>query len=92
MNKEQAYDEKIFPLMTQIIGICEEHGVAMIAQFAIPTEEDSGLCCTTCIQDENGKNADGHVEALRILRNERPAMRLRTEHGDGSVTLTEIVG
>ena len=91
MNKEQAYDEIISPLMTQIIETCKKHGIAMIASFSIPTEEDSGLCCTTCLPDEAGENAHGHIEAFRILRNERPAMHMRTDHGDGRVTMTAIL-
>ena len=74
MNKEQAYDEKIFPLMTQIIEICTDHGIAMIASFALSTEEDAGPCCTTCLKDENGKNAKGHIEALDILYKQAPMM------------------
>ena len=91
MNKEQAYDEIVSPLMTQIIETCKEHGIAMVASFAIPTEEDSGLCCTTCLPDENGDNAHGHKEAFRILRNDRPAMNMRVDHGDGSTTMVAVL-
>lgn len=91
MNKEQAYDEKISPLMTQIIATCKEHGIAMISSFALPTEQNEDLCCTTCTQDENGKNAFGHAEAIRIIRNERPAMHIRTDHGAGRTTMTAIL-
>ena len=35
MNKEQAYDEQISPLMQQIIEVCKEKGIAMIASFDI---------------------------------------------------------
>jgi imidazolonepropionase-like amidohydrolase len=91
MDKEQIYDEQISPLMAKIIGICKERGIAMVASFAIPTEEDDGLCCTTILPDENGKNAHGHMQAFRILRNERTPMMLRTDHGDGSTTMTAIL-
>ena len=77
--------------MTQIIETCKEHGIAMIASFSIPTDEDDGLCCTTCLPDENGDNAHGHKEAFRILRNEHQPLMLRAEHGDGSVTMTAII-
>lgn len=36
MNKEQVYDEKIAPLMTQIIAICQEHKIAMLAHVLHP--------------------------------------------------------
>ena len=67
MNKEQVYDEKIHSLMDQIISICKEHGIAMIASFSIPTDENDQLCCTTCTEDENGKNGSGHLAALRAV-------------------------
>ncbi len=93
MNKEQAYDEKLNPLMAQIIAICQEHGIAMVASFAIPTEEDNDLRCTSCIPDESDEHSPGHMDVMRILGAIRqPAMHLRTDHGDGSVTMTAIVG
>ena len=92
MNKEQVYDEKVAPLMTQIIEICKESGIAMLASFAIPTEEDSGLRCTTCLPDEAGKNDPDHLKALRILKNEAPAMQIRTVAADGSQTITRFIG
>lgn len=48
-NKEQVYDDDINPLMAQIIAICQEHNIAMLASFAIPTPNDPGLRCTTKI-------------------------------------------
>jgi len=32
-DKEQIYDEKISPLMTQIIQICKENDIKMVADF-----------------------------------------------------------
>jgi hypothetical protein len=91
MNKEQIYDEQISPLMTQIIAVCQEHGIAMVVNFAIPTEEHEDLAVITSLPDETGKIPARHVAASQILRNERPAMHLRTEHGDGRTTMTEIL-
>ena len=91
MNKEQIYDTEIAPLMTQIINICQQHGIAMLLSFAIPTQDDPSLACTTLLPDENNVNAPGHKEALRLLRNEVEAMHLRTTHADGSTTLTAIL-
>jgi len=54
MNKEEAYDALINPLMAQIISHCQEHNIAMLATFAIPTDADDGLCCTSCLTDETG--------------------------------------
>ena len=54
MTKEQAYDDKINPLMAQIIAVCKEHGIAMFATFDLDPDEDGGACCTTCLPDETG--------------------------------------
>lgn len=49
MSKEQVYDEMIAPLMDQILRVCKGHKIAMIASFAIPTEADPGLHCTSAL-------------------------------------------
>lgn len=49
MNREEVYDTKISPLVLQIVDICTEHGIPMLAEFFIPTEDDDGLSCTTAI-------------------------------------------
>jgi hypothetical protein len=54
MNKEEAYDALISPLMAEIIRQCQHHNIAMLATFAIPTDADDGLCCTSCLPDETG--------------------------------------
>lgn len=91
MNKEQVYDEKISPLMAQIIETCSAHGIAMIVNFAIPTEEHEDLGVITSLPGETGRIPARHVAASQILRNERPAMHLRTDHGDGRTTMTAIL-
>ncbi|MCF7964194.1 MAG: hypothetical protein K9L79_01505 [Methylobacter tundripaludum] len=92
MNKEQIYDEQISPLVGQILAICKEHGIAWIANFAIPTEEDDSLQVLTNWPDENGKFPDNHQAAVRVIRPFNPGpMMLTTEHSDGSVTLTAII-
>ena len=67
MNKEQVYDEKINPLMAQINDICLEHGIEMIANFFLPTEEKQSLQSTSSLPDEDGKKTIGHILTLRIL-------------------------
>ena len=67
MDKEQAYDEKIRPLMSQIISICQEHGIAMVSCFAIPVEDDAGLRCTTCLADENDEMPGDIAIAISVL-------------------------
>ena len=93
MNKEQAYDEKINPLMTQIIADCKEHGIAMLATFAIPTPEDDGLCCTTHLPDETGALPEHIKRAAReVTRGHGSAMMITTERADGSKTITAVLG
>ena len=40
MTKEEVYDSQISPLMAQIISICKEHKIAMLADFTL--DEDLG--------------------------------------------------
>lgn len=48
-NLESVYDEQISPLMKQIITICKEHNMPMVASFAYENSEEKGrgLCTTT---------------------------------------------
>jgi len=95
MNKEEAYDAKISPLMTEIIAICREHGIAMVASYAIPTDDDDGLRCTTLLPDGEGKPDPKCQEAHNLLRRgdqTASPMMLTTQHADGSKTLTAILG
>ena len=95
MNKEEIYDEKISPLMGQIIAICQQHGIAMLASYSIPNGEDEGLCCTTHLADETGEVYERFARANAIIRQghgSRDALMLTTQHADGSKTLTAILG
>ena len=53
-DKEKVYDEKINPLMEQIIDICKENDLQMLASFALKERDKSGedLKCTTYIPSE----------------------------------------
>lgn len=53
MNKEQVYDERISPLMSAIIEICEVHDITFIASFSIPTDEKPALMCSTMVIDDH---------------------------------------
>jgi hypothetical protein len=45
-----VYDEEIAPLMAQIIAICKEHRIPLVAQFNYAaTDEDGPSFCTTII-------------------------------------------
>lgn len=73
MNKEQVYDEKIVPLMQQIIEVCQEHNIGMIADFEIPDDEDSDLWgwgCTSVLPSENDQVSRRHSLARQALMGE----------------------
>ena len=65
--KEQAYDNAIYPLMSQIIALCRANKINMAAQFALDVSpEDRTMFCTTCIDDADPDHAEG-VEHVREL-------------------------
>lgn len=95
MNKEQIYDEKIHPLMAQIIEICKAHKIAMLATFDIPNDEDESLACTSSTPNETGKPSKRIADCVRAARfgySPTTPMMLTTQHADGSKTLTAILG
>lgn len=53
-NKEKIYDEMIKPHITEIIKMCKENDIAMIAEFHVPTDEKAGLCVSSAVINKNG--------------------------------------
>jgi len=94
MTKEQIYDEQISPLMAQIIAICKEHKIPVLASFFTPGDDDPDLAVTTALI---GDGFDAPIEFSNALHALRPdlfgskPLMLRTENGDGSVTMTAIL-
>ncbi|HDS1794045.1 hypothetical protein [Pseudomonas putida] len=102
MNKEKTYDTEISPLMQQVINICREEGIAMIASFAIghedggPNGEDAtGLTVTTHLPDAEGQFDPRFNKSAAIIRDGAPlrgvGMQITTNHPNGSKTLTAII-
>lgn len=92
MTKEDIYDNEISPLMAQVIKICQKHGIAMLANFACPNDDDASVQALSLVPDENGKHPANHKEALYCIRpSSRPPMMLTTSHADGSKTMTAIL-
>ena len=93
-TKEQIYDEQISPLMTQIIKICKEHKIPIVASFFTPGDDDPKRAVTTALLGNGFEAPVNFSNALRELRPElfggTPLM-LRTDRADGSTTLTAIV-
>ena len=67
--KEPFYDERISPLMTQIIALCKEAKINMAAQFSLGHDEEaaSTLFCTTVLHDLDTDDEVG-VNRMRELR------------------------
>lgn len=93
MNKEQIYDEQIAPLMTQIIEICQKHGIAMLASYAIPAPEDPGLMCTTHLADGDGVMPFAGAHGFIRRYGSPPPLMLTTRDTEGKVTnMTAVIG
>lgn len=94
-NKEQVYDGQINPLMAQIIEICRTHNIAFVASFAIPTEDDETLACTSALLTAETGKPQHMLDAFHTLRHGRRSVSpliLHTENADGSATITAIAG
>jgi len=52
-DKEKVYDDKISPLMSQIIKICKEEKLNMVASFQLrseyETDNEENFLCTTLL-------------------------------------------
>jgi len=49
-DKESVYDEQIFPLMSKVIAICQEHEIPIVCTFQYGhSDEDGALLCTTVL-------------------------------------------
>jgi hypothetical protein len=71
-DKEPIYDAQIAPLMTEIIRVCKEHQIPMVASFQLNEGDDceeGSLFCTTAILPEGCD--EKLVEAKRVLHDSR---------------------
>ena len=93
-TKEQVYDEEISPLMTRIIAICQNEGIAMLASYHIPNEEDDQLMCSTHLENGDGDFHPKLSRACAVIRSgttTTPPMMITTTAADGFKTLTAIL-
>ncbi len=68
-NEEKIYDTQISPLMQQIIDICKEHGIPMIASFTYENCEENGAGrCTTLINNIPHRPDDANQKAANIIK------------------------
>ena len=87
MTKEEFYDDKISPLMAQIIAMCKEGEIPMLADFALDWNDDEQhhLKCTTVILSEDLDPPEEMLQAARLLRPpQRSPMMLTVRDGDGN--------
>lgn len=84
MTKEQIYDAQISPLMQQVFKICLQHNISMVADFAVPSEDDSDLQCTSAIVSDDCNSPPAHYEAIQILYNGRLPPSTIVKNKDGS--------
>jgi hypothetical protein len=86
VNKEQIYDAHIAPLMSQILAICKEHKIAMLASFAIPSDYDDDLCCSSALTTDEYDPPDAFRRAVACLyQPQPPPMHLTVRDEDGNV-------
>ena len=88
MTKETFYDANIRPLMTQIIALCKEGDIAMLADFALDWDDDeqTHLKCTTVLLSADLNPPDEMLKAARILRPlQRSPIMMTVQDGDGNV-------
>lgn len=89
-TKEEVYDAEINPLMAQIIEICKQRQIPMLASFSLDREE--GLKCTTALLDEQWEVPEELFEACKVIyTGGRPLMKLTTKNDKGETTAIEVI-
>ena len=69
-NEEEVYDNKISPLMKQLIDVCKEHKIPMVASFTYENCEEKGVGrCTTLLNGFGGRKDEAHQSANTLIRN-----------------------
>ena len=73
--REIAYDENISPLMAQIIALCKEHKIPMVATFELDQKDDQDaddplMCSTFLLDPEWGVRGKRTLAAYRAVRPE----------------------
>lgn len=81
--REQAYDDFIAPLVTQIIGHCQEHGIPVAATFQLDDDggPDGPMFCTTIIVRE-GDHQTMHAVAAATQPGAQIVAMFRASRGD----------
>lgn len=87
-DKEAVYDEKINPLIAEIIKVCKENQIHMLASFYLREDngEDGDLYCTSHVYDEQAHSDILFECNARIYRRRKPffAAAIITKRAEGS--------
>ena len=80
--------------MKEIIRICKENKIAVVAQFAIPNDEDDGVLCTTTLTTKEYDPPAHMIEATAFLSNggRPPTMNMTVESANGDQTHIAVLG
>jgi hypothetical protein len=87
VSKEPIYDEKISPLMAQVIAICHEHKINMAATFSLDPEAEEGplFCSTVLPVDKDDEVGFQRVNELRRVMYPKPSfMAFTITHSEPS--------
>lgn len=77
-DKEAIYDEKISPLMKEIIELCKKYEMPLVAQFQIANTEDKGpFFCTTTLPFDG---CDQIQQLVEMVRPKQPVVLAETTY------------
>jgi hypothetical protein len=85
---EKVYDEQISPLMAQIIEICQQHKIPMVASFQYATEEN---CSTVLLYKERETSPMLRRMALLLKGLKQPGVRVTMMDHNGNPVSQEII-
>ena len=74
--KEKVYDERIAPLMAQILEICREAKIAMLADFML----DGELRCTSALLRSDFDPSVNQLRAFQLLKPDAGGTALAETH------------
>lgn len=66
-DKEQIYDEQIYPLMSKIIDICKTNDMQMLFSCYLKTDDNGDMNCTTYLKSAE-QNNDRLDDAAKVIQ------------------------
>lgn len=93
MNKEEAYDKEIFPLMEKIIKICKLYKISVVATFHTPNDDDPDLVCSTALTEKEYDPPPTFCKMVQLLTGSEPhpTATLTGRDKDGKVVFQEVI-